>query len=134
MIQHDTVTLVIEKDGKFLLGKRLNSPEKGCWCTPGGHIDAGESPLEAAKREAAEEVGEVELEPKPLFDFIHDVRVGHRHHAYVFRGRPRGKIRAGSDIGEVGWFTLEQIAALDVAHYTNIIFNRMFPDASSRCD
>jgi len=131
MIQHDTVSLVIEKDGKFLLGRRLNRPERGFWCAPGGHIEEGETPLEAAKREAAEEIGEVELEPKPLFDFVHDVSIGHRHHAYVFRGKPCGKLKASSDIGEIGWFTLAEVAKLDVTHYTNMIFNRLFPDATS---
>jgi 8-oxo-dGTP diphosphatase len=130
MIQHDTVTIVIEKGGKFLLGKRLNRPNKGYWCTPGGHVEAGETPLEAAKREAQEEIGEVELEEKELFDFVHDVRLGHRHHAHVFRGRPNGNIRAASDVGEVGWFTLEEIADLDVTHYTNIVFNQLFPKLS----
>jgi len=130
MIEHDTVTIVIEKDGKFLLARRLNRPNKGYWCTPGGHVDEGETPLEAAKREAQEEIGDVELDEKELFDFVHDVRLGHRHHAHVFHAKPSGKIRAASDVGEVGWFTLEEIADLDVTHYTNIVFNRLFPELS----
>jgi len=45
MILHDTVSIVIEKDGKFLLIKRRNKPEKNYWAVPGGHVDEGETTL-----------------------------------------------------------------------------------------
>lgn len=53
-------TAVIIKDGKVLLTKRSDFE---VWCLPGGHVDEGESPAEAAVREAREEVGlEVKLD------------------------------------------------------------------------
>lgn len=130
MLQHKTVTIVVEKGGKFLLIKRANRPMRGFWAPPGGHVDKGERVYAAAQREALEEVGDVEVEKKPLFSFVHDIRLGHRHHAHVFRGKPVGKIRAASDAAKIGWFTLAQIASLNVTHYTNIIFNRLFPKIS----
>lgn len=48
-----TAVLVI-REGKVLIGKR--SGGEG-WCGPGGHIEAGETPEEAATREAMEEFG-----------------------------------------------------------------------------
>jgi len=131
MMQHKTVSCVIEKDGKFLLIKRLNRPDRGYWAVPGGHVDEGESEYETAVREMKEEVGDVELEKKPIMDFVHDVRMGHRHHAFIFAGKPSGEIRAGSDAEEAKWFTLEEMADLDLTHYTNLIFNRLFPDMSN---
>ncbi len=44
---------------KVLLLRRSPKLEDatGTWCTPGGHIDDGESPLQAARRECKEEIG-----------------------------------------------------------------------------
>ena len=50
-----TVGAIIDKDGKILLTKRNNEPFKDYWCIPGGHIDFGETPEQAIKREVKEE-------------------------------------------------------------------------------
>ena len=55
----------------------------GIWMQPGGHIDAGESPAEAARREAIEELGlAVEHPPTgPLLIHldVHEAALGHTH-------------------------------------------------------
>jgi 8-oxo-dGTP diphosphatase len=136
MIQHKTTIAIISKSGRFdssdsyLLVKRANRPNRGYWAPPGGHFDAGETPLQAALRECKEEVGSVKLERRMLFSFVHDAYIGHRHRAYVFRGTPSGRIRAGSDAARAGWFTLHQMAGMNVTHYTNLVFNRLFPKLS----
>jgi len=48
---------VILHGGRVLLIKRGVEPHKGHWCPPGGVIDEGESPEEAAVRETREETG-----------------------------------------------------------------------------
>jgi len=97
MILHDTVSIVIEKDGKFLLIKRGNKPEKNYWAVPGGHVDVGETTFQAAFRECKEEVGDVEIiTKKPVYIFVHDVELGHRHKAHIFLGKVTGKLKAGS--------------------------------------
>lgn len=57
--------LVIERDGKVLLYKRVNPPEAGHWNIVGGKVDHMEPAATAAKREAEEEtglsIGEVEF-------------------------------------------------------------------------
>ena len=51
-----TVATVVEKDGKFLIVEERSSGVV-VFTQPGGHIELGESPEEAAVREAMEETG-----------------------------------------------------------------------------
>ena len=57
---------VVEHDGKFLIGRRPEGkPLAGLWEFPGGKVEAGETPAEAAARECLEEVGiRVEIGPQ----------------------------------------------------------------------
>lgn len=45
---------IFDDDGRLLLTCRADT---GTWCMPGGAVDLGESPSEAAEREAVEETG-----------------------------------------------------------------------------
>lgn len=60
------------------LHKRLN-----IWLQPGGHIESGESPAEAAMREAVEETGLTVAHPSQGEWFVHvDVHPGPRGHTH----------------------------------------------------
>ena len=49
---------VVERDGRFLIGRRgPDGPLAGTWEFPGGKLHDGESPAEAAVRECLEETG-----------------------------------------------------------------------------
>ena len=63
------VGVIVVRDGKVLTGTRLKGKGVGLIGGPGGHIEEGESPEEAARRETYEEFGII---PKDL------VRIGHR--------------------------------------------------------
>jgi 8-oxo-dGTP pyrophosphatase MutT (NUDIX family) len=71
--------IVVGRRGTVLhLHKRL-----GIWMQPGGHIDAGETPDVAARREATEELG-LEVEhpasgPRLINVDVHDAALGHTH-------------------------------------------------------
>src|SRR5215468_9794779 len=60
---------LIEESGKILLVKRGVSPEKGKWSLPGGYVEYGEDPAEAAIREVVEETGLI-VEGVRLLDVI----------------------------------------------------------------
>lgn len=51
------VCCLIMKDNKVLFGKRKGKRSNGTWCPPGGHVELGEDPKEAAIREVLEETG-----------------------------------------------------------------------------
>jgi 8-oxo-dGTP diphosphatase len=51
------VALIVINEGKILLIRRKNVHGDGCWSTPGGHLEYGESPETCAAREALEETG-----------------------------------------------------------------------------
>ena len=51
------VGVIVQRNGKLLLGKRKNAHGEGCWGLPGGHLEFGETFEECAARELAEETG-----------------------------------------------------------------------------
>ena len=51
------VGLVILREGRLLLCRRMKAPEAGYWSIPGGKVDHLETCLAAARREAEEETG-----------------------------------------------------------------------------
>ena len=51
------VAVLAEWDGRVLLGRRALEPWLGDWNLPGGFVEKGEHPMDAAVREFREEVG-----------------------------------------------------------------------------
>ena len=60
------VGVIVVKDGKILVGIRKEGYNPGLICGPGGHIEDGETPEQAAIREAQEEFGITPKELLPL--------------------------------------------------------------------
>jgi ADP-ribose pyrophosphatase YjhB (NUDIX family) len=54
---HLVAGCLVVKDDRVLLLRRGAQPERGKWTFPGGYVDFGETPADAARREALEEVG-----------------------------------------------------------------------------
>lgn len=107
------VAAVIEREGRFLLGRR--PPRKrhgGLWEFPGGKVDEGEAPADAARRELAEELA---LEVTDVGARIHQVAdtappfVIHFHRVSV-TGDP-----SPLEHTELGWFALEELADMGLA-------------------
>jgi 8-oxo-dGTP diphosphatase len=69
------VHVLLIRDGQVLLSQRrdTNPLFDGLWHAPSGKLDAGESVLDAAAREAHEEVG-VRIDPADL-DHVHTIHV-----------------------------------------------------------
>lgn len=126
---HRTISLLIMKDGKLLLVKDSRERYGFKWCVPGGHVDEGESPYDAALREAREEVGKVYLDSKEVMTFVHDAPAGeknhprHQHECHVFTGKLSGEVKLSSEATDYGWFTLEEAGKMDLAEFTKTIID-----------
>ncbi|NNN01047.1 MAG: NUDIX domain-containing protein [Acidimicrobiaceae bacterium] len=81
----------------------------GIWVQPGGHIDPGESPSDAAVRESLEETGLVarHVDPELLFHVdVHPGPRGHTHYdlRFVLTAEPIEPTPAPGESTEVYWF------------------------------
>ena len=64
--EYKYVVVLSKYKDKILLSRHK---ERTTWETQGGHIESGETPLEAAKRELYEEAGAAEFEIEPVCDY-----------------------------------------------------------------
>jgi 8-oxo-dGTP diphosphatase len=54
---HIGVGVLVWKDDRLLLGKRISAHSENSWQFPGGHLEFGETVEDCARREVAEEAG-----------------------------------------------------------------------------
>ena len=98
---------------KVLLVRRACEPFKGCWALPGGFVDEGERPVEAARRELAEEAGiiwEGPMVPVGAFgDPGRDPRGWTVSAAYLADiGLEEPLVAAGDDAADARWFFADE--------------------------
>jgi len=99
---------------KLLLVKRGVEPFKDCWALPGGFVDEGERPVEATRRELAEETGviwEGPLVPVGAFgDPGRDPRGWTVSAAYLAdMGLDETYVVPGDDAAEARWFFADEL-------------------------
>lgn len=103
------VGVLVVQDGRFLCGTRLKGGSVG---GPGGHIEAGESPEDAAIRETQEEFG---ITPKDLMPvaFLSDLKPPYcPSHVFLCTDFD-GSIRcADGEMTSPGFITAEKVAEL----------------------
>jgi 8-oxo-dGTP diphosphatase len=103
--------VVIVKDGKTLLAKRKGAHGSGTWGSMGGHVEYGESPIEAVKREAMEELG-IEIGNLKFLTCMNMIKEG-KHYVdisfvgEIISGEP--KICEPHKIDEIGWFSIDDL-------------------------
>lgn len=112
---HYSVGALIEKDGKYLLIDRANPPFG--FAGLAGHIDEGETEIEALFREVQEESGLKVEKYKLLFEEEvgwNECSKGVRgHYWYLFKCEVSGEIKMdSSEEKSIGWLSKEQIADL----------------------
>ena len=112
-----TVAAIILKKGKLLLEKRAIEPFKEYWCLPGGHIEKGESAIDAVKREIREETGLNVKSCKFLFYFDEIITEIDWHSVVlVFLCKTSGVLRPQKEeVKELNWFNLKDVLKLRLA-------------------
>jgi ADP-ribose pyrophosphatase YjhB (NUDIX family) len=110
------VIAVVAEGGRVLLVRRGKEPSKGWWGFPGGHVELGETVLQAAARELAEETGVIAeaVEVMTTIDAIRRDAEGRllRHYflAAVRCRRISGDAAAASDAEAAVWADPEAFA------------------------
>jgi len=84
--------------GNWLL---VRHRERETWELPAGHIETGESPFEAAKRELFEETGSLDYLMEPLFDYGIELPSSLAHGRVYFAEISRRGVLPPSEIAEV---------------------------------
>ncbi len=124
-----TVDSIIEINGSIVLIKRIANSFKGFWALPGGHVEYGETVEHAALRESKEETG-LRIKIKRLVGVYSDPRRNpdnvHRVAVAFFAKKTGGKLACGSDAGDIGLFTKQEISGMRLAFDHNKILNDHF--------
>ena len=109
-----TVQIYLEKDNKYLMlyrNKKKNDMNQGKWLGVGGHIEEGETPLQAIIRETKEETG-LDLksaEYRAIINFVNDdyVEIIYQYTSSDFTGEV-----IDCDEGELRWFDKSEVLSL----------------------
>lgn len=106
---------LLARDGRVLLAHR--HPDRrwfpDCWDLVGGHLEPGESPEEAARRECHEELGVRIGDPAPLLRHSHGGLDLHAFLVTQWAGEPANA--APDEHDDLAWFTAEEIDGLHLA-------------------
>ena len=104
--------LIVGPRGIVLLRHR----RLGIWVQPGGHVDAGETPWDAARREAIEETGLpvrfLGTQPELAHVDVHPGGRGHTHLdlRYLFQADDADPAPPAGESQDVGWYAWDAAA------------------------
>jgi ADP-ribose pyrophosphatase YjhB (NUDIX family) len=122
--------VVVDTKDRVLLVKRSVAPKKGFWCLPGGFMELGETPEQAAIRELKEETGlagridmllGVSSNPSALYHTV--LMVGYLVKSYS------GNLIAGDDANDAARFHYNELP--EIAFESHASFIRMYYAAYS---
>lgn len=106
--------VLVERDGKLLLGSRGKEPDYGLLIIPGGGVDFCESLYDTARREIREECG---IEIKNIrqfrtYEIINRERKQHRIITYMFAEYENGELVPSDDLLDAKFYAKDEILEL----------------------
>lgn len=113
---------LVEKNGKFLLGKKPDNvgPYPNSWHIPGGGVDLENESLEEALRRELREETEVEVSDIEWLGFDEDNEPNKHgkltHYVFLdFKAQyESGEAKAGDDMSIIKWVSKEELKELDL--------------------
>jgi 8-oxo-dGTP diphosphatase len=104
-----TEAVIVDGEGRVLLGRRAFEPHVGCWDLPGGFLHEAEDPLAALHREVREETG-LTVEPDGLLGMWNEpYQDGRTVLCLTWFARASGEMEARDDVTELRWFAAEDV-------------------------
>jgi len=110
----DVALAVPLRDGRVLVARRGPGLHlAGLWEFPGGKVEPGEAPVDAARRELREETGLDADALEPLVICVHDyAEAPLRFHVFLAR-EPRGEVSLDGDRG-FAWIEPDELAGYEM--------------------
>ena len=108
------IAVILHQD-RVLLVRRVKQPDAGLWGFPGGHVEWGETALDAAAREVQEETGVIVKPQEYLTNvdvILPDARGGTAVHFLLTAVRcayVSGTPVAADDVSDAGWFAADDV-------------------------
>ena len=118
-----STAVVFDSEGRILLVLRNREPGAGEWALPGGFVENGESPEDAAKRELQEETG-LQAHGPELIDVIYQesafygtclLIIGYRFERF------EGDITPGDDASDARFFPVHELPPLAFESHMTIV-------------
>lgn len=107
-----TVLCLLQSEGAYLLQNRVKEDWKG-YTLPGGHIEAGESIVDAVIREMQEETGLTILNPRLCGVKQFPIKGG-RYIVFLFRADQYEGELCSSAEGDMHWIKKEELSNVDL--------------------
>lgn len=121
-----TVLCLIHKDGQYLLQDRIKDDWKG-YTFPGGHIESGESIVDAVIREMKEETGL--LIKKPHLCGVKQFPIdGGRYIVFLFETDQFEGELISSEEGNMHWVKTEDLSTVNLVEDFNDLLDVMLDD------
>lgn len=118
------VVVVSRMDGKWLFSRHK---DRRTWETQGGHIEWGETPLQAARRELYEESGAVDFDVAPVCDyFVWDEEGSSAGVVYLAEIRKADALPENSEMAETALFS-------ELPSPDNLTYPSITPAIFQRC-
>ncbi|MGB3407859.1 MAG: NUDIX hydrolase [Jannaschia sp.] len=117
---------VVRRGDAVLMVARGKEPNRGLWGFPGGHVELGETGLEAAARELQEETG-VRAMPRrylgniDLIERTEDAIAFHYLLVAVLCDYVSGEAVAADDAEDARWLTADQMRGLPMSPNVDVV-------------
>ncbi|MBO6066331.1 MAG: 8-oxo-dGTP diphosphatase, partial [Lachnospiraceae bacterium] len=107
-----TVLCLIQDGNRVLLQNRVKNDWKG-YTLPGGHVEAGESFVDAVVREMKEETG-LSIKNPRIVGIKHFPMENGRYIVLLFKATEFEGTVVSSEEGEMEWISLDDLSAINV--------------------